>query len=182
MAPINKIEVFFSKHPLNERNLKELSQKFSDDKFIKNSEFLFDSKKNILTFSNSSCVRRVLIYYKHRIQNIFCCHSLPLAEGEVIRDELQKKNINATLIEDMEITKYFNKIDFILIGTDAIGEKFFINKVGTKLLVLFAANYKLPVYVIATSVKLFSAQELEKIKIGEYFEKIEKGYIRKFIL
>lgn len=181
MAPIKKIEFFFSQHPLNEESVNSFAEKLANEEYIENSEFLFDKMKNILTFSNSSCVRKVLLQYKNRIDKIFCCRSLPLAEGKIIQEKLQKKGIDAVLIEDMEITKYAHEIDFILIGADAIGEKYFINKVGTKLLLLFANYFNLPVYVVSTGIKKFSKSEFAQVEIGEYFERVETEFVTKFI-
>ncbi|MBS3742686.1 MAG: hypothetical protein KGY74_11250 [Candidatus Cloacimonetes bacterium] len=181
MAPIKKIEFFFSNNKINVKNLEELSREFSDNEFINLSKFLFSNNKSILTFSNSSSVRKVLINFSDKLKKVYCCRSLPLAEGKVFYRKLKKKKINAELIEDMEITKYDKKIDIILIGADAIGEKYFINKVGTKILALFAKDFEIPIYVVSSRLKLFSGSEFKKLKIGKYFEKVEKKHITKFI-
>jgi len=181
MAPIKKIEFFFSKNQINKENFKELSEKFSDEKFIQNSKFLFSNKKNILTFSNSSSILKVLLNYNNKINKVYCCHSLPLGEGKVLHENLIEKSIDSKLIEDMEFAKYYNKIDFIILGADAIGEKYFINKVGTNIIAILANHFHIPVYVVSSNIKYFNESEFSKLQTGEYFEKVDNKYITKFI-
>lgn len=181
MAPILKIEEFLSNISINLQNLGKLQNLLSDKTYVEHSQFLFSKSVKLLTFSNSSSIRNVIDYYSDKVSKIFCCHSLPLGEGEKLNEYFQKNSINSTLIEDSEISKYISQIDFVLIGTDAITDNFFINKVGSLQLALLASYFQKPIYVIASKSKIVNTDRLDLTKLGEYFEKIENKLVTKII-
>ena len=181
MAPILKIEEFLSNISINLQNLTKLQNLISDKTYIEHSQFLFSKSVKILTFSNSSSIRNIINHYSDIVSKIFCCHSLPLGEGKILSEYFQKKSINSSLIEDSEISKHISKVDFVIIGTDAITKDFIINKVGTLQLVLLANYFHIPVYIIASKSKIVNTDRLNLTKLGDYFEKIENKLVTKII-
>jgi len=181
MGPILKINEMFNNVSFNQQNIAKIQKVLLDKKYVEQSQFLFSKSVKLLTFSNSSSIRNITDYYSDKVSKIFCCHSLPLGEGEKLNEYFQKKSINSSLIEDSEIVKHISKVDFVLIGTGAITENFFINKVGSLQLALLASYYQKPVYVIASKSKIVNTDRLDLAKLGQYFEKIENMLVTKII-
>jgi methylthioribose-1-phosphate isomerase len=182
MVPILKIAEFFSENPINTKNINKIENAILDKSYIKNADFLFSKKVKILAFSNSSSVRNVVHYYSDRIEQVFCCHSLPLGEGEYLHKFFEEQNINSTLIEDSEISKILKGVDFIIIGADAITKNYFVNKIGSLQLVLLANYFQKPVYVVASKSKIIDADRLDISKLGPYFEKVDNKLVTKFTI
>lgn len=60
------------------------------------------------------------------------------------------------LIEDSAVGKFIDKIDFVLLGADAVLNELFINKIGTSCLCQASYKSKLPVFVVADTRKYIS--------------------------
>ncbi len=182
MVPILKIKDFLQNNDISDDNLKKLISLLSDKSYIKNVSFLFSRPKHLLTFSNSSSVRKIVKRYRTSILKIFCCHSLPLGEGEYLHKFFEEQKINSTLIEDSEISKILKDVDFIIIGADAITKNYFVNKIGTLQLVLLANYFQKPVYVVASKSKIINADRLDISRLGPYFEKVDNKLVTKIIM
>lgn len=180
MVVIKKLKEHFSDE-VSDKTLKEFDSLLSDKSYIENAQFLFDAPKKIVTFSRSSAVEDVLIYYKDSVEKITCCHSFPLGEGKKSSEVLKKNNINSCLIEDLQMSHFLPDSDFVLIGADAITESFFVNKIGTLQAVLLAQYFKKPVYVISSPLKKIEKNNYSLKKLGQYFETIENSLITDFI-
>lgn len=181
MNPLQKIKHFFADIEINRHNLRKIKTQVLDSDYVRQSKFLFTKQVKLLTFSNSSSVFNVVNRYKNMIKKVYCSHSLPLGEGKVLIKKLREAKINSTLIEDGEGAEYLRKIDFILIGADAIYQNFFINKIGTYQLTKLAKQFRKPVYVIAAKSKFADNNSFDANKIGKYFEKIDRKLVTKII-
>ena len=181
MVPLVKIKEHFIDHGVNKESIHAFDKLLADVSYIKNASFLFDSKKKVLTFSNSSSVRKTLIHHKDKISEVICCRSLPLGEGKNLAELLSESGINVTLIEDSEAARYLSRCDFVLIGADAVTEEFFVNKVGTLQLILAARYFATPVYVVVSILKRIEKQHYLAEKLERYFEKIDTSLITEII-
>ena len=181
MVPIIKIKEHFIEHGFNKESIHAFDKLLADVSYIKNASFLFDSKKKVLTFSNSSSVKKMLIYHKDKISEVICCRSLPLGEGENLSELLSGSGINATLIEDSEAAHYLEQCDLVLIGADAVTEDFIVNKVGTLQLTVTARYLNKPVYVVVSVLKRIEKQHYLAEKLERYFEKIDTSLITEII-
>ncbi|MBN2017808.1 MAG: hypothetical protein JW794_06770 [Candidatus Cloacimonetes bacterium] len=180
MAAIIKLKEHFS-DGITADKIKEFDDLLNNKTYIKNSSYLFDKPKKIVTFSRSTAVEEVILHYKDMISEVICCHSLPLGEGKAFSIDLQEQGVSSLLIEDAELSSILPEADFMLIGADAITEKIFINKVGTLQAVLLAHYLKKEVYVVSSSLKKITAQNFPAEKHGHYFEEIHKTFVTNFI-
>jgi len=181
MVPIIKLDEYFRKNGVNEISINAFRKLLSDDSYKKNASVLFDSKKRVLTFSNSSSVRNTLIYSKEALSEVICCRSLPLGEGEFLKDQLEEEGIFTTLIEDSEAARYLSSCDFILLGADAVTEDFIVNKIGTLQIVLAARYLKKFVYVVVSKLKMIERKHYLVEKLEQYFERIDISLITEII-
>lgn len=180
MVVITKLKEHFSDE-VSDKTLREFENLLSNKSYIENAQFLFDVPKKIVTFSRSSAVEDVLIYYKDSVEKVTCCHSFPLGEGKKSSEVLKKNNINSCLIEDSQMSHFLPDSDFLLLGADAITESFFVNKVGTLQAVLLAQYFKKPCYVISSPLKKIEKNNYSLEKLGQYFETIENSLITDLI-
>ncbi|MEA2104900.1 MAG: hypothetical protein U9P79_09725 [Candidatus Cloacimonadota bacterium] len=181
MTPLQKIFNFFSENEINIETLQGIKTKILNYDYIKNSEFLFKEDVGILTFSNSSSVYNVINEYKEKVLQVYCCRSLPLGEGEICMENLRKAGIDSQLIEDSEFSQYVKKVNFVLIGADAVYEDFFINKTGTFQIAYLSKYFKTPVYVVAAKSKFADSNSFDESKIGKYFEKVERDLVTEIL-
>jgi len=180
MVVILKLREQFSEG-ISIQKIEEFENLLSDKSYIENAKFLFDVPKKIITFSRSSAVEDVILYYKKSIKKVTCCHSLPLGEGKKFSEDLKKNNINSCLIEDAKLSHFMPDSDFLLLGADAITESFFVNKVGTLQAVLLAQYFNKPVYVLSSPLKKIKKSNYSSEKLGQYFEAIKNTLITDFI-
>ncbi|HEX37333.1 MAG TPA: hypothetical protein ENG70_00490 [Candidatus Cloacimonetes bacterium] len=181
MIVIQNLQKHFVENPISEESIKSFENLLSDHSCSKNAEFLFDKKRSIITFSRSSSVEKVLVHYKDRIEQVICCHSLPLGEGKYLYNSLHDKGLKTFHIEDAELSHYMKECDYLLLGADAITENYFVNKVGSLQAVLIARYFGKPVYVISSKLKKSSVEDYDSIDPGRYFEKIERTLIKDII-
>lgn len=180
MVAIIKLKEHFSDE-ISDKTIHEFENLLSDKSYIENASLLFDTTKKIITFSRSSAVEDVIIYYKKYVDKVTCCHSLPLGEGKKFAEDLKKNMISSQLVEDGELSRFIPDSDFMLLGADAITEDLFMNKIGTLQAVLLAQHFKKPVYVISSPLKKIKKSDYSLEKLGQYFEAIDNSLITDFI-
>ena len=112
------------------------------------------SDKTILTHSNSSTIQDVLL--KCNNIKVIQTTSEPAKEGIIQAKTLAEKGLKVTLITDALLSQYIQKTDFVILGTDAISNDFFINKSGSLSIAIACNYYKKPIYVLADSRKIIS--------------------------
>lgn len=116
---------------------------------------LINNNANIMTYSRSSTVKKVLIQL-HRLGKklrIWIPESRPGYEGRMLANELGSSEIHATLSTDMAAASVIKKMDAVLIGADRITPPYFVNKVGTTVFLLCARHYQVPVYLLSDQSK-----------------------------
>jgi len=162
-------------------------------KLIKNNSIIF-------THCHSSTVVNALIYChkKGKKFEVYNTETRPLFQGRKTAEELRKAGIKVTMFVDSAAATAIEKenkkdkihADLVLFGTDAITKKGVINKIGSGMFAEIAHANKVPVYILADSLKYISKIQLEqrdfkevwkttkKIKIkNPAFELVKKEYV-----
>jgi len=133
-------------------------------KLIKNNSVIF-------THCHSSSVVNSLIYCKKKGKKfeVYNTETRPLFQGRKTARELKKAKIKTTMFVDSAASVALTskpgtkKANLMLIGADAITKKGVINKIGSNMFAQVAKKNKIPVYVVADSLKYSD----KKIKIEE---------------
>ena len=180
----------------------ELKTKLKQNQDIINKQVyeLIKNKNVIFTHCHSSTVVNALVYCHKKAKNfeVYNTEARPLYQGRITASELKKTGIKVTMFVDSAAATAIEKenqkdkihADLVLFGTDAILKKGVINKIGSGMFAEIAHANKVPVYILADSLKYISKIELEqrdfeevwkttkKIKIkNPAFELIKKKYI-----
>jgi len=150
--------------------LKEYELKWKDiNKYIaaKAESYFILTQKTILVHSNSSTIKSLFRLHKPDAKkiNLIQTESRPVMEGHLQAEYLSDLGYQVTVIADSAISLYTDKIDMALLGADAIGKDFFINKIGSHLIALVCQESGIPLYVLADSRKLWINQGLTDISI-----------------
>ena len=126
-------------------------------KLIKNNSVIF-------THCHSSSVINALIYAKRKGKKfeVYNTETRPLFQGRKTSKELKKARIKNTMFVDsaasvvLTKTQDTKKADLVLLGADAILKKGVINKVGSGMFAQIAKDNKVPLYILADSLKYSS--------------------------
>jgi ribose 1,5-bisphosphate isomerase len=125
----------------------------------------------ILTHCHSSAVSEILRTAKANGVDfeLFLTETRPRYQGRITAKEMAQAGVNATMLVDSSVRTFLNRVDFVLVGSDAItSEGNVINKIGTSLIALASKEARTPFYV-ATELFKFDPQT-----IHGYFEAIEE--------
>lgn len=125
----------------------------------------------ILTHCHSSTVMNMLKQAKldGKKFELFCTESRPVFQGRVTAKEMVNAGIKTTMFVDSAVRHFINKVDFVVVGSDAItSEGNVINKIGTSMIALAAKEARTPFYVATELLKFDPATIL-----GDY-ERIEE--------
>lgn len=117
---------------------------------------LLPSEGRLLTLSASSTVRRALRAAAgegHRIE-VVCLESRPMSEGRHLARGLATEGIPVTYAVDAAGWRIAGECDAILLGADSIGDRGFVNKIGSRSLAAAAAEVGVPLYLLADRTKL----------------------------
>ncbi|MDD1779016.1 MAG: S-methyl-5-thioribose-1-phosphate isomerase [Candidatus Helarchaeota archaeon] len=129
----------------------------------------------IMTHCHSSAAERILIEAKKQGKDfqVICTETRPKMQGRITAKELTKAEIPVTMVVDSAMRWVLkNKaVDMIITGADAItSEGTVLNKIGSRLLALAAAESHTPFY-IATPLLKYDAEtivgNLTKIEFRE---------------
>jgi len=128
---------------------------------------------SILTHSKSRVVLQILkeAYKKNGNFNVYVCESCPDNSGKAMVKELKAAGINATTVVDASVGALMEKIDFVLLGAEAVVENGgVINKIGTNTISLCAKMLNKPVYVAVESFKFVRFYPLNNRDIPDDFK------------
>ncbi len=137
--------------------IKKRFENFHNDSLESCVEFLLNNKPNrIVTISYSSQVLNTLISYRKRGGNftVLIGEGNPAKEGIIAANYLRKNRIRTYICKDEHLAKLARKKDIILIGSDAIGQEWLINKVGSYELVIVGAMSGVPTILCGTKDKV----------------------------
>lgn len=158
------------------KKLKNTSEEIS-----KNAQDLIKDGNVVLTHSYSSTVLDTLVKakFEHKNFEVICTESRPMKEGVNLSKKLADKNIPVTLIVDSAFLSFFDKVDLVLVGGDAITNKGLLNKIGTYSMALASKKYNKDFYALCGTQKIIPQNydlggEQEK-KSEEILSKQAKG-------
>ena len=127
--------------------------------------------KKILTYSRSSQVIQVLNALRFRGSDfeIFISEARPSMEGIKTALELASSGIKVHLFTDIVLLDKISYVDVIVIGADAIIGQYFVNKVGTKIILEEAKKRNKPAILIASRLKILNKnmEKFFKLTSGE---------------
>jgi len=109
----------------------------------------------IYTHCHSTSVVKALIYAKKHGKNfqIHNTETRPLFQGRKTAEELASARIRVVNYVDSAFSIALNRCNMVFLGADALLKNSIINKVGSNTIVQLAKNKKIPIYVIADSLK-----------------------------
>lgn len=109
----------------------------------------------VLTYSRSSTVVAALKRAKAAgtTFDVVTAESRPNLEGRQIAKELAEDQIPVRFVVDAMLGTVVDGADRVMVGADAITPRSFVNKVGTRLLVMAAKARDIPVHVVSDSGK-----------------------------
>ena len=118
-------------------------------------EIISDNDK-IVTYSSSSLVLHFLKYLKDNdyVFSVYCSESRPINEGLIFTEQLNKYEIDVTLMTDASLFSSLFKYDLVLLGADAISISGVTNKIGSNVITMLADHYKIPIYSLSLIEKI----------------------------
>jgi len=127
--------------------------------------------RKILTYSRSSQVIQVLNTLRFRRSDfeVFISEARPSMEGVKTALELASSGIKVHLFTDIVLLDEIPHIDVVVTGADAIIGDYFVNKVGTRVILEEAQRYNKPAILIASRLKILnkSMEKVFKLTSGE---------------
>ncbi|HSH74263.1 MAG TPA: hypothetical protein VLA09_01050 [Longimicrobiales bacterium] len=109
----------------------------------------------VATISSSSTVREALFARgPATAPTVVCFESRPMLEGRALASALAAKGIDVTVAVDAAASSLVPTCDLVLLGADSVGDRGFVNKIGSASLAVAAARAGVPVYVLADESKL----------------------------
>ncbi|HXV08541.1 MAG TPA: hypothetical protein VD791_10965 [Burkholderiales bacterium] len=114
-------------------------------------------KWQVVTYSASSTVLAALRRARRRIGSVFCSEGRPRFEGRALAVQLARARIPVVMATDAALLTEppLGPGTAVVLGADAVLTGYFINKVGTSLLVDRAVAAGAPVFVLADTMKFW---------------------------
>jgi hypothetical protein len=112
----------------------------------------------VLTMSFSGSVRDVLgAAHAQRALRVVCGEGRPRFEGRRLAEALAAAGLDVTLVTDAGLSAWLDSAAAVLVGADGVASRFWINKVGTRVLAAAARTANVPVWVACTADKALPA-------------------------
>jgi translation initiation factor 2B subunit (eIF-2B alpha/beta/delta family) len=122
----------------------------------------------LVTCSSSRAVEAVFeAVGRDATLTVCCAESRPKQEGVDLAGRLAAGGLRVALFSDAGISAAVPGSDGVLVGADAVGPDFFINKVGTAAICALASSQGVPVYVVASREKFLSAADAARLSLVE---------------
>jgi translation initiation factor 2B subunit (eIF-2B alpha/beta/delta family) len=119
----------------------------------------------LVTLSFSSSVVTVIeALAAQRQVAVSCSESRPALEGRRLAAALSADGLHVTYFGDGAIGHALSEADAVLLGADAIGPEWFMNKSGTRMLGAAASSQGVPVYLAATRDKFVTRSLASHLK------------------
>jgi translation initiation factor 2B subunit (eIF-2B alpha/beta/delta family) len=124
--------------------------------------------KTVLTHSRSGTVLETFAVLARGSVRAIVTESRPLYEGRVVAAELGRRGIATVSIVDAAAAALMPEVDAVLVGADAIlPDDAIVNKVGTRLIALAAAERGVPFIVVCESFKRWPSDRPPPIEFEE---------------
>lgn len=131
-----------------------------------------------ITYSYSATVAECLIRARGSLHSVFCSEGRPAGEGFEMARRLAASGIKITFCTDGVLTGQMWPGQVLILGADATIPGAFVNKAGTKALVLLAQMHHCPVIVTADTTKFWPEPRLANWTFGsdsEIWDKPPRG-------
>ena len=136
--------------------LKEVRKKIAN-----NSKDLFSNgKKTIMTHCHSHEATQVMLYNRKMIKEVYVTETRPFNQGLMTANDLAGR-VDVKYVVDSAEGFFMPKVDFILIGADALRREGLVNKIGTLQLCILAKAYGKKVFVAADVFKLDNRKKID---------------------
>jgi len=164
-----------------ERMLEELNR--STEVCVKVGVERLGNHERFLTLSNSDQLLK--LFTALNPTTVYILESRPGGEGTILAQAIKKQGKPAIVAPDLSAHILCRRVDCVVVGTDAVYEQGFVNKLGTGLLThLCVANSK-PVYAITTKWKVAIADKDMKTTVrnryNSVFEWVDYGQLSSYI-
>jgi translation initiation factor 2B subunit (eIF-2B alpha/beta/delta family) len=127
-----------------------------------------DASLHLVTVSMSRAVLTVVDAARTaRDVRVSCSESRPALEGRHLASRLALDAVPVTCFSDAAIGEAIAAADAVLVGADAIGPEWFINKTGTRMVAAAAQLQGIPVYVAATRDKFVGRTVAARLTLRE---------------
>ncbi len=135
--------------------IEELLKKIEESRheISKNGIKIFRKKSTLMTHCHSSEAISLLKHSKSSIKIAFVTETRPMYQGIKTAKELSSAGIPVTLITDSAAGYFMPRVDFVVVGADAIRKEGIVNKVGTLPLAVVSKEFNKHFYVVASSLK-----------------------------
>jgi translation initiation factor eIF-2B subunit delta len=123
-------------------------------------------RDTLITLTYSSAVIEVLSRLRPR--RVIVSESRPLYEGQRTARALAGQGISLTLITEAQMALFVREAEAVVVGADSVQpDGSLVNKVGTHLLALAARAEKVPVYVLADTLKVAAPSQPKRFAAEE---------------
>lgn len=123
-------------------------------------------RDTLITLTYSSAVIDVLSRLRPR--RVIISESRPLYEGLRTARALAKGGLAVTLITEAQMALFVRETEAVVVGADSVQpDGSFVNKVGTHLLALAAKAEKVPLYVVADTLKVAAPSQPQRFTVEE---------------
>jgi ribose 1,5-bisphosphate isomerase len=93
--------------------------------------------------------------------SVIATETEPKHQGIRTAHELAEAGIPVTLIADSAVSFFMPKVDYVILGSDAVRKEGNVNKIGSLNIAISAREFKKPYYVAASTLKLDRRQNIE---------------------
>ena len=126
------------------------------------------SPLRLVTVSASRSVHTVFeAVRRRRPLHVSCSESRPACEGRSLATTLAAAGIPVSMFSDAAIVHALATADAVIVGADAIGAQWLLNKSGTRLLAAAASQQGIPVYAVATRDKFVGPEVASRLLLRE---------------
>lgn len=123
-------------------------------------------RDTLITLTYSSTVIEVL--GRLRPRRVIVSESRPLYEGLRAARALAGHGISLTLITEAQLALFVREAQAVVVGADSVRpDGSFVNKVGTHLLALAARAERVPLYVLADTLKVAAPSQPQRFTVEE---------------
>jgi translation initiation factor eIF-2B subunit delta len=123
-------------------------------------------RDTLITLTYSSAVVEVL--GRLRPRRVIVSESRPLYEGLRTARALAGRGISVTLITEAQMALFVREAEAVVVGADSVQpDGSFVNKVGTRLLALAARAERVPLYVLAETLKVAAPSQPKRFTAEE---------------
>ncbi|MCK5062966.1 MAG: hypothetical protein KAR23_03480 [Candidatus Aenigmarchaeota archaeon] len=106
---------------------------------------------------------------------VFATETRPRFQGRMTAKEISSAGIETELILDDAVADVMKQVDLVIIGSDAITKDGVVNKVGSKMIAEIAFDYKKPLYVAASTLKIIEKIDIEVRDSSEVWKDAPKN-------